>query len=207
MDVHRALTGGLAALVLLAACSSPDSSGEGGSVTEERSSTASSAPPSENEPLSSASGLDSICDLVSTEDVESITGLAVELREQALSAEPPHGRCSWEPPNDTVVLAAITARSLLNEGVGSPDEWWSRNLPLLEDAVISVEPLPAFGEHGYLAKDDDHVEVLWFPGPDTYVEARLYARGTPPPSSAELERMVIELSELFAERLEPYLPS
>jgi hypothetical protein len=146
MDVHRALTGGLAALVLLAACSSPDSSGEGGSVAEERSSTASSAPPSENEPLSSASGLDSICDLVSTEDVESITGLAVDLREQALSAEPPHGRCSWEPPNDTVVLAAITARSLLNEGVGSRRgsgvrvEGGSASADLVDDVVGGLGP-------------------------------------------------------------------
>ncbi len=75
--------------------------------------------------------------------------------------------------------------------------------------MIAVRPLPDFGDHGYLATDDTTVEVLWFPEPTTYVEARVYSTGwvgTPPPPSEELEQMVLELSELFAERLDPHLP-
>jgi hypothetical protein len=200
--VGRGFLVGLA-VVVLAACSgsSGDDAAEEPTPTSEAPEVTEATATPEAGP-----GLESLCGLVSTDEVAEITGVPVELREEPLSAGPPYGRCSWEPPDDTVVAASVTARSLAAEGVGSPDEWWTRNLAALEDAVASVEAAPDFGEHGYVATDDDHVEVLWFPSPETYVEARVYGRGSPPPSPAEVERMARELAERFGQRLEPHLP-
>lgn len=192
------------ASLLLAGCSSDGSSDEDVSTAEDPSTT---AEPTTTEADGASSGLETTCDLLPTEEVQTVTGVApLELRDEpSPTSGPPYGRCAWEQADGPNVVYAAATRALTDQP--SPQAWWNGTLAVIEDEVDEIRPLPEFGEYGYLVVEGTDVDVIWFPEDDVYVEARLTGAGfATPPAAAELEQIAIDLSASFNEALEPHLP-